>query len=337
MADDIGYDPDWAEKQKPAKRKSSRKTKLAKKETVTVADLDAVLAESMPPADAPEDVITDAIIRWHKSVAITLKKTTVVIWRVGTMLNALKDRKAHGEWGKYVKDHLTPRGLSETTELRYRKIANKLTEDECRKIKPTQAYAKAGILKKRKTSSERAVRDLQEATEGLGKLKNALAYRCKQREDALMINDTDFEDESDIRMVVQADIGFHVQLFDLLQWVLTYLGQGHERYEGVNIPALIEGQWARYTLEGNVHPDAIPEAFITDEFRETLRGHWRVAEAERKRLEDDDKAIRRRLTVSALIDEIRADAKKTTWAEPEPDSEPQSGAGQEGSEGDFKF
>lgn len=66
------------------------------------------------------------------------KKLAVAAWRFGHALNLARAKQSHGEWNKWKKRYVP--WLTHSSEHRYRKLAEQLTEDSLEGIGLTEAY-----------------------------------------------------------------------------------------------------------------------------------------------------------------------------------------------------
>jgi hypothetical protein len=81
--------------------------------------------------------------RLGKFCSTTRKKMAIDAWRFGHALNLARAKQDHGQWKEW-KEKYVP-GLSHTSENRYRRLAEELTEDSLDGKGLTDAYRRLGL------------------------------------------------------------------------------------------------------------------------------------------------------------------------------------------------
>ncbi len=108
-----------------------------RRESATVADLHAAIAESIPEEAAEMHVLFGYLHRMHASVTRALSRVAILQWRMGRVLIQIRDQTKHGNWEDRIEAEC-PFSLSSAKN--YIVAAEYCSEGEAETTKPTTLY-----------------------------------------------------------------------------------------------------------------------------------------------------------------------------------------------------
>ena len=280
----------------------------------TMKDFTECLKETDPDEDTALEELTDICLRWHGSFSAVSKKMALLAWRTGRVLNLIREKTPHGEWGNFCKDKLGcdgQWGISKTTIWRFQKLAQRLPcPDE--KMTLMQAYRKAAIVESGSKSYENVAGTLGELTERVKMLTSKLKSVNTTRGHSYDYLEKDEIDEEAMRILHREEMQLNGALKELAGHINYRPDDLYRRYPEYNgmlwIDALNGG---KYGVE-RIDFDCLPDCICPDDKREDLKARQAEALAERARRLAGEQMERRRMSIERAR-EIKEQRGESSW------------------------
>jgi hypothetical protein len=281
----------------------------------TLKDFTDCLKETDPDEDTAAEELTDICLRWHGSFSAVSKKMALLAWRTGRVLNLIRAKTPHGEWGQYCTDKLgcdQEWGISKTTIWRFQKLAQRLTcPDE--RMTLMQAYRKAGIVENGSKSYESVAGTLDELAERVkmltAKLKAVNTTRCKSY---AYLEKDEIDDEA-MKILFSSEINLNHALKEMSRHIDYCPEDLYSRFPDYNTMI-----WAYVLNDGKYGAerfdlDCIPTCIChSDDNRQKVKEWKSIDREEQARRLAGEQMERRRRSIER-VQEIKENRSESSW------------------------
>jgi len=242
----------------------------------TLKDLEDCLKDSVLGDEVTLDTIADMTLKWYTVVQQISKKTALLAWRTGGLLNRAKEMVEHGEWQTYCKDKLGMGkrwGLSETTIWRWRTLATRLVKGQVASLTLTEAYLKSGILQPKDRSWEAVSYRFEMLTEQALVIKKKIESLQRQREEEYQTLVDDEMDEDALSHLFTHELKLNHALkviVDAIDYCPVTLVNKYEEHQQFLCRDYFKKSWEGLEWTHHIDLECVPSCILTEKQKEVL-------------------------------------------------------------------